>query len=129
MVTTHESPSTSISPNDVSEARRIDSANSDIPDGMAMVVDISGIFILFTADNAFIFGVNEVKVLELNIAGSMVIKFDQAVTGLPATLMELQLLDLGSPVEAWNRHQALLKSVLTQARIEYTNPFKKQRIR
>ena len=129
MVTTHEAPSSSMSPKDVSESRRIDSGNSDIPDGMAMVVDISGIFILFTADNAFIFGANEVKVLELNIAGSMVIKFDQAVTGLPATLMELQLLDLRSPVEGWNRHQALLKSVLTQARIEYTNPFKKQRLR
>ena len=129
MVTTHESPSTSISPNDVSESRRIDSGNSDIPDGMAMVVDISGIFILFTADNAFIFGANEVKVLEVNIAGSIVIKFDQAVIGLPATLMELQLLDLRSPVEARNRHQALLKSVLTQARIEYTNPFKKRRMK
>ena len=118
-----------MSPNDVSESRRIDSGNSNIPDGMAMVVDISGIFVLFTAENAFIFGANEVKVLELNMAGSMVIKFDQAVIGLPAILMELQLLDLGTPVEAWNRHQALLKSVLTQARIEYANPFKKRRTR
>ena len=129
MVTTHESPSTSMSPNDVSESRRIDSGNRDIPDGMAMVVDISGICILFTADNAFIFGANEVKALVVNIARSMVIKFDKAVIGLPATLMELQLLHLRSPIEAINRHQALLRSVLTQARIEYSNRFKERRMR
>ena len=129
MVTTHESPSTSMSPNDISQSRRIDSENSDIPDGMAMVVDISGIFILFTADNAFIFGANEVRVLELNIAGSMVIKFDQTVIGLPATLMELQLLDLHSPDEVSNRHEALLKPVLTKDRCEIINPFKRRRMR
>ena len=131
MVTTHDSPSNSISPNDVSESRRIDSANSDIPDGMTMVVDISGIFILFTADNAFIFGANKVEVLELNMAGSMVIKFDHAVIGLPATLMELRLLnhDLDTPVEVFNRHQALLKSVLTKDRCVFVNPFKKRRMR
>lgn len=129
IVNKHESPSTSISPDEFEESQRIDSGNSDIPEGMALVVDISGILILFTVDNAFIFGTNEVKVLEINIAGTMVIKFDQAVIGLPTTLMELQLLDLNSPAEVIKRHQALLKSVLTQDRIEYTYSSKRRRMR
>lgn len=129
IVTTHEPPSTSISPSVVSESRRIDSANSSIPDGMTIVVDTSGIFILFTADDAFIFGANEVKIIEVDLRGGILIKFEQAVKGLPATLMELRLLDLHSPVEVVNRHQALLKSVLTKDRIEYTNPYKRRRLR
>ena len=124
----NESQSTSISPKDVEESQRIDSGNSEIPDGMALVVDISGILILFTADNAFIFGANEVKVLEINTARSMVIKFDQAVIGLPAALMELQL-GLNAPAEVINRHEALLKSVLPQDRIEYTYSSKRRRMR
>ena len=126
---TNESPSTSISPNDVSESRRIDSVNSDIVDGMAMVVDTSGIIILFTADNAFIFGATEVKMLELNMYGSMVITFDQAVIGLPATLMEIRLLNLDSPIEIFNKHQALLESVLPGDRCVIVYPFKKRRMR
>ena len=126
---TNESPSTSISPNDVSESRRIDSVNSDIADGMAMVVDISGIIILFTADNAFIFGANEVKALEIDIAGSMVIKLEQAVIGLPATLVEIPLLNLDSPIEVFNKHEALLKSVLPRDRCVSVYPFKKRRLR
>ena len=130
ILTTHGPPSTSISPSVVSESRRIDSANSSIPDGMTMVVDISGIFILFTADdNGFIFGANEVKIMEVDLRGGILIKFEQAVKGLPARLMELRLLDLHSPVEVVNRHQALLKSVLTKDRIEYTNPYKRRRLR
>ena len=130
IVTTHEPPSTSISPSVVSESRRIDSANSSIPDGMTMVVDISGMFILFTADdNIFIFGANEVKFMEVDLRCGILIKFEQAVKGLPASLMELRLLDLHSPVEVFNRHQALLKSVLTKDRIEYTNPAKRRRLR
>ena len=129
IVTTHEPPSTSISPSVVSESRRIDSANSSIPDGMTIVVDTSGIFILFTADDAFIFGANEVKIIEVDLRGGILIKFEEAVKGLPATLMELRLLDLHSPVEVVNRHQALLKSVLTKDRIEYTNPYKRRRLR
>ena len=126
---TNESPSTSISPNDVSESRRIDSVNSDIVDGMAMVLDTSGIIILFTADNAFIFGATEVKMLELNMYGSMVITFDQAVIGLPATLMEIRLLNLDSPIEIFNKHQALLESVLPGDRCVIVYPFKKRRMR
>ena len=131
IVTTHEPPSTSISPSIVSESRRIDSANSSIPDGMTMVVDISGIFILFTADdNIFIFGANEVKSVELDLrCGIMMIKFEQAVKGLPANLMELRLLDLHSPAEVFERHQELLESVLTKDRIEYTIPAKRRRLR
>lgn len=128
IVTTHGPPSTSISPSAVSESRRIDSANSSIPDGMTMVVDISGMFILFTADdNAFIFGANEVKILEVDLRRGILIKFEQAVKGLPASLMELRLLDLHSAVEVFKRHQALLKSVLTPDRIEHVNPFKRRR--
>ena len=129
IVTTHEPPSTSISPSVVSESRRIDSVNSSIPDGMTIVVDTSGIFILFTADDAFIFGANEVKIIEVDLHGGILIKFEQAVKGLPASLMEFRLLDLHSPVEVVNRHQALLKSVLTKDRIEYTNPYKRRRLR
>ncbi len=129
IVTTHESPSTSVSPNLVSESRRIDSANSDIPDGMAMVIDISGIIILFTADNAFVFGASEVKVMEVDLFAGILIKFDQAVIGLPATLTEIRLLDRHSPVEVYNRHYQLLKSVLTEDRIAVVYPFKRQRTR
>ena len=128
IVNGHEPPSTSISPNEFEESQRIDSGNSDIPDGMALVVDISGLLILFTADSAFIFGANEVKVLEINIAGTMVIKFDQAVIGLPITMMEVQLA-LKAPADVINRHLALLKSVLTQDRIEYTYSSKRRRMR
>ena len=57
------------------------------------------------------------------------IKFEQAVKGLPANLMELRLLDLHSPAEVFERHQELLESVLTKDRIEYTIPAKRQRLR
>ena len=124
----NESQSASISPKDVEESQRIDSGNSEIPDGMALVVDISGILILFTADNAFIFGANEVKVLESSSDKTLVMKFDQAVTGLPATLMELQL-GLNAPAEVTNRHEALLKSVLTQDRIKFIYTSKRRRMR
>ena len=131
IVTTHEPPSPSISPSIVSESRRIDSANSSIPDGMTIVVDISGIFILFTADdNIFIFGANEMKSMELDLrCGTLMIKFEQAVKGLPANLMKLRLLDLHSPAEEFERHQEMLESVLTKDRIEYTIPAKRRRLR
>ena len=129
IVITHESPSTSISPSVVPESRRIDSANSDIPEGMAMVIDISGIIILFTADHAFVFGANEVKVMEVDLTLSILIKFNQAAIGLPATLMEVRLLNRDSPTDVYNRHYQLLEPVLTEDRIVVVYPFKRQRTR
>ena len=129
IVITHKSPSTSISPSLVPESRRIDSTNSDIPEGMAMVVDISGIIILFTADNAFVFGASEVKAMEVDFYGSILIQFDQAVLGLPATLTEVRLLNRDSPTDVYNRHCELLEPVLTEDCVVVVYPFKRQRTR
>ena len=126
-LTTHESSSTSISLSLVPESRRIDSANSDIPEGIVMVIDISGIIILFTADNAFFFGAGEVKVMEVDYFKGILIKFDQAVMGLPASLTEIRLLNHHSPIEVYKRHHGLLKSVLTEDRIALVHPYKRQR--
>ena len=126
-LTTHESSSTSISLSLVPESRRIDSANSDIPEGIVMVIDISSIIVLFTADNAFVFGVGEVKVMEVDYFKGILIKFDQAVKGLPASLTEIRLLNHHSPIEVYKRHHGLLKSVLTEDRIALVHPNKRQR--
>ena len=126
-LTTYESSSTSISLSLVPESRRIDSANSDIPEGIVMVIDISGIIILFTADNAFVFGVGEVKVMEVDYFKGILIKFDQAVMGLPASLTEIRLLNHHSLIEVYKRHHGLLKSVLTEDRIALVHPYKRQR--
>ena len=111
-IVTHESPSTSNSPNLFAEAQRMDSANSDIPNAMAMVMDNSGIVILFTQDdNAFVFGASEVKAVDFNNSGNVVFIFKPQVSGMPEDLREIRLHDRGSP-EAVNIHTALLRSAL-----------------
>ncbi len=116
IVIAHELPSTAISPNLFPEAQRIDSTNSDIPNGMAMVIDNSGMIILFTADDAFVFGASEVKVVEFDNRGMVVFIFEPQLSGLPENLREIRLHDCGS-AEAVNPHQRLLKTVLPKERL------------
>ena len=117
IVITHESPSMLISPNLFAQARRIDSTNSDIPNGMAMVIDNSGMLILCTADdNAFVFGANEVEVVDLDNRGMVVFIFEPQLSGLPENLRQFRLHDCGRP-EAVKPHQRLLKTVLPKERL------------
>ena len=117
IVITHESPSTLISPNLFTQARCIDSTNSDIPNGMAMVIDNSGMIILFTAgDNAFVFGASEVEAVEFDSLGIVVFIFEPQLSGLPENLRQFRLHDCGRP-EAINPHQRLLKTVLPEERL------------
>ena len=117
IVYTHESPTTSMSPNDFEESQRIDSANSDVPNGMAMVFDKSGMIILFTADNnAFVFGASEVKVVETDSLGNMVFIFESQLAGLPENLREIRLHDCGEP-KAIKSHKRMLRSLLPKGRV------------
>ena len=116
IVIAHESPSTSISPNLFAEAQRIDSTNSDIPNGMAMVIDNSGMIILFTADDAFVFGASEVKAVEFDNGGTVVFIFEPHLSGLPESLTEIRLHDCGRP-EAVKQHERLLETVLPEERL------------
>ena len=118
IVTTNGPPSTStsISPSVVSESRRIDSVNSSIPDGMTIVIEKSGMIVLFTADNAFVFGASEVKVVEVDIRGMMVFIFEPQQSQIPENLIQLRLHDCGRP-EIVNPHQRLLETVLPKERL------------
>ena len=108
-VNNHES--TSISPKDFEESQRIDSTNSDIPNGMALVFDKSGMIILFTADNAFVFGASEMKVVEFDSSRNMVLIFESQAAGLPENLREIRLHNCGQP-NAVIAHKRLFKSVV-----------------
>ena len=109
IVNQHES--TSISPKDFPESQRIDSTNSDIPNGMALVFDKSGMIILFTAENAFVFGASEMKVVEFDNSRNMVLIFESQVAGLPENLREIRLHNCGQP-NAVIAHRRLFKSVV-----------------
>ena len=109
IVNNHES--TSISPKDFEESQRIDSTNSDIPNGMALVFDKSGMIILFTADNAFVFGASEMKVVEFDSSRNMVLIFESQAAGLPENLREIRLHNCGQP-NAVIAHKRLFKSVV-----------------
>ena len=117
IVYTHESPTTSMSPNDFEESQHIDSANSDVLNGMAMVFDKSGMIILFTADNnAFVFGASEVKVVETDSLGNVVFIFESQLAGLPENLREIRLHDCGEP-KAIESHKRMLRSLLPKGRV------------
>lgn len=116
IVIARESPSTSISPNLFAEAQRIDSTNSHIPDGMTMVIDKSGMIVLFTADNAFVFGASEIKVVEFDNRGIVVFIFESQLSGLPENLRQIRLHDCNRS-EAVNQHQRLLNTVLPKERL------------
>lgn len=117
IVIAHESPSTLISPNLFAQARRIDSTNSHIPNGMAMVIDNSGMIILFTTDdNAFVFRASEVKAVEADNRRIVVFIFEPQLLGLPENLRQIRLHDCGRP-ETVHAHRRLLQTVLPKERL------------
>ena len=121
-------PSMPISPSMFPGSRRIDSSNSDLQDTMAIVIDISGSIIVFSKDSdAFIFGAQDMRIMEEDLLGRITLVIDQAVSGLPASLQnEIRVLQRGPP-DLYDRICRLLKGVLTEEHIATVSSLKRYR--
>ena len=115
---TKQRPITSLSPSLFTEFRRLDSRNTDLKDGLALVADVTGVLVLFTADSGtFVFGEEEVDHVRTKDLEILVV-FGRRVLGLPEELMTMRLCGPRVKRVVWDRVWLWKKEYLRGVTVE-----------